>query len=143
MVFPKFLLSELYARSRSKNGRYVKQHEGNSGNGAGESSDLSRSDVASGKRPRITVEQTFEMNSVLAPHEGHEADVSQDGSEKDLVTDRWKRDCYNGEDKLSLTTYNDSLRRLLGVLRYCFCIFECVSRPPYQGLSVYVVMILS
>lgn len=87
-VFPKFVLSNLYARSKTPyGGRYGRQPSGTDASRGAESSTHDR------KKSQITVQQSFEMNAMTV----REAEVvSQDGSEKDLVTSGsgWRADCY-------------------------------------------------
>lgn len=100
-VFPKFVLSNLYARSKNpyvrygQYGQYAQQPSGTSGSRGVDTSATER------KRPQITVQQSFEMNAVSTRDTPEVEATSQDGSERDLVMSGsgWKADCYAGQGK--------------------------------------------
>lgn len=81
-VLPKLLLSNLYARSRTPGGgRYIKQ-KNTSGTGPRSSGvpDASSSDTTSCTKPQITIEQSFEMNTIRAQGTGEERNARHERS---------------------------------------------------------------
>ena len=86
-MFPKMLLSDLYARSKRA---YYPGAE-NIGTTSGTGNTRSQTQ---GTRTDIKVVQSIEMKSV--PTTGYEeGKTSRDGSEKNLVTSTWQADCYS------------------------------------------------
>lgn len=126
-IFPKLLLSELYARSRGGGGgggagSYQNKYYANKGttgtwNGStsGASGNRSRAHSnpplhgRSGQKSEIQVRQEFEMKTVPVGGEGAvEAGLhSRDGSEKNLVASSWQDDYFEGatgKKKVSITS---------------------------------------
>lgn len=89
-VFPKILSSGIYSRSRFRNARYIRHEGGDNGSVPPDGPEQPVSNDSSSKTPRITIEQSFEMNSINSQSRQETEAESSDWGEKRLSQGDWK-----------------------------------------------------